>query len=52
VAIKIIEQLVKMDLEEDITYIDFINRLDLNEDTYIMALSSTLKKPTIFFKII
>lgn len=50
-AIKIIEHLVKMDLEEDITYIDFIDRFDLNEDTYIMALCSILKKPTVFFKI-
>jgi hypothetical protein len=50
VAIMIFEQLVKMDLREDITYIDFINRLDLNEDTYIMDLCSTLKRPMVIFK--
>jgi hypothetical protein len=39
-----------MDLGEDITYIDFLDRLDLDEDTYIMALRSTLKKPNVFLK--
>jgi hypothetical protein len=48
--LKIIEQLVKMDLGKDITYIDFLNRLDLDEHTYIMALRSSLKKPTVFLK--
>jgi translation initiation factor 1 (eIF-1/SUI1) len=50
VTIKIFEQLVKMDLGKNITYIDFLDRLDLDEDTYIMALRSTFKKPTVFLK--
>ena len=39
-----------MDLGKDITYIDFLDILDLNEDTYIMALQNTLKKSIVFLK--
>ena len=39
-----------MDLGKDITYIYFLDILDLNEDTYIMALQNTLKKSIVFLK--
>jgi hypothetical protein len=50
VVVGIFEQLIKMDLGKDISYSDFLNRLDLDENTYIMALRSSLKKPTVFLK--
>jgi hypothetical protein len=48
--IKIFEQLIKMNLGEDITYTDFLNILDLDEDTHTMALRSTFKKPIVYLK--
>jgi hypothetical protein len=39
-----------MNLGEDITYTDFLNILDLDEDTHTMALRSTFKKPIVYLK--
>jgi hypothetical protein len=48
--LKIQEELKKMDMGEDITLDDFIKRLDIDEETYINAVRSSLKTTTIFLK--
>jgi len=50
IAIKISEKLASMGLGEDICFDEFLSKLQLNEKTYILALHSTLQKPTLLFK--
>jgi hypothetical protein len=50
IAIKIFEKLVNMGLGKDICFDEFLSNLQFNERTYILALRSTLQKPTLFFK--
>jgi hypothetical protein len=39
-----------MDKGKDISFDDFLNILQMDEQTYILALRSRLQKPTIFLK--
>jgi hypothetical protein len=50
IAIKIFQKLVNMGLGEDICFDEFLLNLQLSEEMYILALCSTLQKPTLFLK--
>ena len=49
-AEKIKETLDSMKYGEDITFEDFVNKLQLTEENYILAIRQTIKRDTLFLK--